>query len=410
MALFKKKKHEETEIETNSTESNSNDDSITYDNNITYQKLPDMGRVPGLRGDSFSSDSVKADIERLYANMEALKETRKITNERLARISEEIGELRSMLVDRERQIQEIDAKSSKAAELVSEIQPEKLMIEMKKEEAKIESIKAQFEAHDKLLSEIINSVKDIKAQMNMFAGVEHILELNEEVKKQLEYTKKLESDIKRHAEKVEEIFIITKKRFPEIEELKTISLKMKEEHDKMLHDFEEIKFKIMQFSEKQEIDDLRNLINRNTQQWQKKFDEINILSNQMGSIVEQNKRTMEQIDSNVKLIDQRLFNVVTRDELARRQNELRDEIKNMVKDEIRKALIDREIQKGKELFSKIDEIKRLVSLANILINDNKIEEAKKSYLKANALYSQLDKEKQIEVYDLLEDLYNRINR
>ena len=66
-------------------------------------------------------------VDRLRVKVEALDEIRKSYSERFAKLSEQIGELRSMIVDNEKEIQEINAKASRASDLVAEIKPEKLL-------------------------------------------------------------------------------------------------------------------------------------------------------------------------------------------------------------------------------------------------------------------------------------------
>jgi len=59
---------------------------------------------------------LKTEIEKLKAGQEAFKEVRSSFSERFTRTSEQIGELRSMILERDRTIQEVELKAIKSSE------------------------------------------------------------------------------------------------------------------------------------------------------------------------------------------------------------------------------------------------------------------------------------------------------
>jgi len=86
-----------------------------------------------------------AKIEKLSAESEANSEIRTIYDERFTRLDEQIGEIREMMIDREKDIEELEVKAVKAADLVEEVQPQKILSEVKKNDLKIDSVRAKLE-------------------------------------------------------------------------------------------------------------------------------------------------------------------------------------------------------------------------------------------------------------------------
>ena len=162
----------------------------------------------------------QAKLEKLDAQLNALREVMQSQQERFERHTEEIGELRSMLADREKQIRELEAKAVKASELVAEVQPESLMAEQKKTEAKIEALRAKLENGDIISGNIIEELKKIKNDISVFRGTEEIVKLNKEVRGEITAIKKIEANVEKHADRVDSIFSTFESSFAEFAKMK----------------------------------------------------------------------------------------------------------------------------------------------------------------------------------------------
>jgi len=128
---------------------------------------------------------LSTDVDRLKAGVEAFTEVRKSFTERFTRMSEQIGELRSMILERDRTIQTLELKAVKAADLVESIKPDKFMIELQKQNVKIEALKANLEGNEAIVDRVMEELKEIRRKIDFFRGVEEIINLSEEVKKEL---------------------------------------------------------------------------------------------------------------------------------------------------------------------------------------------------------------------------------
>lgn len=196
---------------------------------------------------------VAADVEKIKALISSLEEKRKVDGEKFSRINEQIGELRSSSVEREKQIKEMEVAAMKSIDMVKEVQPEKLMNEVKKEDTKINKLESHMERYEDNLSQVIQELKEIRSKMELFKGYEELLKLNEETKEELRNIKKMEITMDIHTNKVERLFIDFQKKYSEFENFKKITEYMEEIYRACIKEINDIKVRATNFIEKKHI-------------------------------------------------------------------------------------------------------------------------------------------------------------
>ena len=212
----------------------------------------------GKKDETFDSGNPKLDMEitRIHAQLESYNEIRKANSERFSRISEQMGELRGMIMDTNKTMSKIEVSATKAIDLVESVHPEKLMIEIRKQEGKQEALKANIESNEAMMKDIMNELKKMRQQMNFYKGIEQVAKLNEEVKQEIFDVKKVEATIERHADKAESIFLDLEKKLAEFDKFERIV----DDLDKTFHaiqgDFDKMKLKLSNKAEKKEFGSL----------------------------------------------------------------------------------------------------------------------------------------------------------
>jgi len=208
--------------------------------------------------ETFSSGNPKLDMEitRIKAQLESFNEIRKANSERFARISEQIGELRGMIMDTNKTMSKIEVSATKAIDLVESVQPEKLMIEIRKQEGKTEALKANIESNEAMMKDIMEELKRIRQQMNFYKGIEQVAKLNEEVKQEILEAKKIEATIERHADKAESIFLDLEKKFAEFEKFERTVEDLEKTFHAIQGDFDKMKLQLSKKADKKEFGSL----------------------------------------------------------------------------------------------------------------------------------------------------------
>jgi hypothetical protein len=216
-----------------------------------------------LSGDA-SADVVKlsTEVDRMKAAIESFGEVRKGLTERISGVNEQIGELRAMILDRDRTIQEIELKALKAADLVESVHPDKLMMEIQKEDAKFEALKANLEGNEAIMNRIMEDLKEMRKKLEFFRGIDEIIKLGEEVKKELVDIKKVEATIHIDTDKVETIYAELRKKFQDIDVFNDSLQELKVTLDQNAKDVDTMKMKTSNLATKDELDRLVQKVQR----------------------------------------------------------------------------------------------------------------------------------------------------
>jgi len=237
--MFFKKKKKEEEVEETKEEYNDN---------------PATSKNKGAGNDSIGN--LTANIEKLKAEFKTFYEMNKASNERFSVINEQIGELRAMILDRDKDSKLVEAKATQAIDLVETVQPDKLMMELRKMDNKIEMLKSPLETNEIIINNTIAELKEIRTRISAFKGIEEAIKLGEEVKKGWIENKKIDADITKHASKVETIYSEMWKQFNEVQKVLSVISDLDKSIKQISSEVDSIKVKITSFSNKKEFGDL----------------------------------------------------------------------------------------------------------------------------------------------------------
>ena len=213
--------------------------------------------------EQISTGNPKLDIEitKMKAQIEGFGELRKANSERFQRISEQVGELRGMVMDTNKSVGEIEVKATKASDLVSSVQPDRLMIDVRKAEGKVDALHANIESNDMILKNIMEEMKSMRNQMKFYKGIEQVIKLNEDVKKEIMEIKKIEASTKRHADKIDTIFIDVNRKFSEFDKFNDVVKDLDRSFKVMQADFDKMKVNMEGKEDKKEFVKLVNKFN-----------------------------------------------------------------------------------------------------------------------------------------------------
>ena len=246
MLFFKKKKEEGESSEPGSAGEDDSEPEVPVAS--SPQKSDDLGSVALVK--------LTADVEKLKAQFATFYDLEKSSTERFSHINEQIGELRSMMIERDKASQHLEAKATQAIDLVKTVQPDKLMIELRKGDSKIEALRANLESTENIINNVVNELKDVKNKINVFRGMEQVISLNDEAKKDLLEIKKIQAVIERHADKVETIFTEMQKKFSDFAKMNDAVTDLDKSFKQISSDFDSIKVRISDFSSKKEVENL----------------------------------------------------------------------------------------------------------------------------------------------------------
>jgi hypothetical protein len=237
MGLFKKKVSDEEAIQ----------------QNIQAQQAEAEQKSVKKDSDVLGDSKLAIEITKLKAQIEGFQEVRKANADRFQRVSEQMGELRGMIVDTNKMMSRVEVASTKAIDLVESVQPEKLMVQVRKQEGKTEALKANIESNESIMKDIMKELKDMRKRMTFYKGLEQVLKLNEDTKKELSEIKKVQAVIERHSDKVETIFLDVGKKFAEFDKFNDVVKDIDRSFRKMQSDFDKLKIRVDDKADKKEF-------------------------------------------------------------------------------------------------------------------------------------------------------------
>jgi hypothetical protein len=223
------------------------------------QQAEAEGKDSKKQDDGLGDSKVAIEVTKIQAQMEGLNEFRKITNERFTRNSEELGEIKGMVVETNKSVSKIEAAATRAIDLVEAVKPDQLMIEIRKQDSKAEALKANIESNETMMHDIMREMKEMRQKIDFYKGVEQVAKMNEEIKQELIQIKKIEGIIDRHSNKIETIFLEVEKKFTEFDKYGDVAKDLQKVMGKLQEDVDKLRVKIEDKADKKE---LLNLITR----------------------------------------------------------------------------------------------------------------------------------------------------
>ncbi|MGV8162917.1 MAG: hypothetical protein ACP5N2_06320 [Candidatus Nanoarchaeia archaeon] len=209
--------------------------------------------------DGLGDSKIGIEISKIQAQMEGLSEFRKVTNDRFTRNSEELGEIKGMVIETNKSVSKIEAAATRAIDLVEAVKPDQLMIEVRKQDSKAEALKANIESNEMMMRDIMKEIKEMRQRMDFYKGVEQVAKMNDEIKQDLIQIKKVEGVMERHSNKIETIFLEVEKKFTDFDKFGDVAKDLQKSAGKLQEDVDKLRVRIEDKADKKE---LLNLITR----------------------------------------------------------------------------------------------------------------------------------------------------
>ncbi len=268
-----------------------------------------------------------ADVEKLKAQFSTFYELNKANTERFTRINEQIGELRTMILDRDKASRVLEAKATQAIGMVESVQPDKFMVELRKLESKTEALKANLESNEMMVKNALSELKEIRNKIFTFRGMEEMVKLNEEVKGELMEIKKLSATVGRHSDKVETIFSELQKKIGDVEKMSDKVEGLDKSLRQIASELDNFKVRISEFATKKDIEDLLSKF--------KAFEKyvsgiVGLIHKKMNNF---EKDLLNDVEEKTKKVEKLLSGF---EELAKKTPEL-DKFFHLLEDEAKKA-------------------------------------------------------------------------
>ncbi len=160
------------------------------------------------------------DIEKLTAEVEALRDIKFQSDERIKEIAESIGEMRSLIFQRDGSIKEAQMKIEKMEDAIYDIKPEKLAKEMRKREEEIMESGAKIEKLERMTGDMSQQIKGVQKLLESIGSVKNLAGISRDIEERLSKMEGLKRGVERDAEKSEKMYLELEKRMQEFAQVR----------------------------------------------------------------------------------------------------------------------------------------------------------------------------------------------
>jgi len=202
-------------------------------------------------------EKFNVELERIKASMDAMKETRASTDERIHMLTEGIAELRSNVFQREAGIKEQEMKLTKLKEMVDEIEPQKISKDFSKRDKTANDMELRIEKLEVKTGDLSKTINEINALLKSIGGLENAADINHEAAKKLEKIEEINKSAERLSLKIEKIYLDMNKRLERFNIYEARQDNISEIVNDMIRNFDALSLKFESYAEKKEMTTLK---------------------------------------------------------------------------------------------------------------------------------------------------------
>jgi len=190
-------------------------------------------------------------LEKLEGKFSEFEEIKDDFNERIARLSEEIGELRSSFLELDKNFTSLETKVEKTIDVVNELQPEKISKDLQKKESEIMKLQADIESLNNMLVSIKKSNEAVRALLEKIKNIENVISMYKKLSEKIQLIDDTKIYVDRLAGKSETIFSEMESKMKDIEDIKNKVQKLDDLTVDVVKMLDSISIKVPKFIEKE---------------------------------------------------------------------------------------------------------------------------------------------------------------
>ncbi len=313
------------------------------------------------------------DLEKLKAEVDGLREVKFTSDERIKELAENIGEIRSMLFQKDSLVKELQTKIKLLEDSVSDVEPKKITKEFQKQQEIIAKAEAETEKVESMYKDVLKRVEESQKIIEGIKSVENLREKVRQMEDMVSKSIETKAEVDRLAGKTEKIYTEMEDKIKEFSKLKTGLEKVDDLIKELTKSIDEIKIKQAGFEKREDVENFKKTINdliiSNKEKIEKELKEIrdslNIPTEELTSRIEQLEKKREGVIHLISSVEEQYRKGAIKKETFEEVREKNEILLKRIDDDIKKF----EGQKGLS-------IKSLPSIISEIEEDLKIIEQK----------------------------------
>jgi chromosome segregation ATPase len=221
------------------------------------EEIPELTEIEeGGEGEVKMSDVVLR-LEKLNGKMDLLDRSRNDMNERLTHLAEEIGELRTMMMERERTFDKVKSQFEIVKETITDIRPERLKKIFEKTETDILDNKAKIETLQTLVRALAEESRKVRKLMEKIKSFENLVDVSYEMERKISRIKEIKNYADIVIAKIENIFSELNEKVSQLENQREKIEKLDELTIEITKMLDEVSVKMTKFVTEKDLKDFK---------------------------------------------------------------------------------------------------------------------------------------------------------
>lgn len=200
-------------------------------------------------------------VEKLKTELDTLKEIKFQSDEKLRDVIEKLGEIRSLLFQRETLIKETELKVKKLEDIVSDISPTNIMKEMEKRKQEILQVQAKAEKAEEVNRINTEEIRRLKDILQKIKSVENLQNILSEIENMVSKAHSTSTDMDRLAGKTERFYLETENRVREFPGFKAKLEQIDELSKETMKSVDDIHIKLGNLVSKSDLENFKKGVN-----------------------------------------------------------------------------------------------------------------------------------------------------
>ncbi|MCK5334232.1 MAG: hypothetical protein KAJ24_06965, partial [Candidatus Aenigmarchaeota archaeon] len=185
---------------------------------------PDEMPLPNQRKSGTDKSAIQGilmSIEKLEGKIEGINESKNQIMQKTMDLSERIGEVRSMVLERERKINDIDLSVTRVSDIVENVDPKKFMRKLEKINSKLSEFDIETEKNEGIIKMIKAETSRLNEKTSKIGDFESLSNMQARVSKSIDEVNNKRKEVFVISSKIESMFGELSVRFPELDSIKT---------------------------------------------------------------------------------------------------------------------------------------------------------------------------------------------
>lgn len=199
----------------------------------------------------------ETEIEKMKALVESIKESRKISDEKIQRVVEGLAEIRTMVYGREASTKEQEIKFEKVMDIMNKLEPEKLMMELSKRDKEMSDQKLRMDKLEETTKEFGEMFKRIEKLLKDIGSLENVVKVSNEASEKLMSMQNIETSNRKMLDKIQGIYAELSKRMEEFMLYKAKQSRIEDLVNELLKNLDSVNTKMDFFVTKEDMESFK---------------------------------------------------------------------------------------------------------------------------------------------------------